>query len=74
MLLTENVENIEIYYKPNDEIICFENIEECIDKAQFFLNNENEMQKITQKGNERFLKEHTSKIRLNNILKEINKI
>jgi spore maturation protein CgeB len=74
MLLTENVENIEMYYKPNNEIICFENVEECIDRTQFFLNNESEMQKITQKGNERFLKEHTSKIRLNNLLKEINKI
>lgn len=74
MLLTENVENINMYYEPNEEIVCFENAEECIDKINFYLNNENELQKIAQKGHEKFLKTHTSKKRLTDLLTQINKI
>jgi spore maturation protein CgeB len=74
LLLTENSENLQMYYEPNKEIICFESIEECSQLIDYYLNNENEALRISQNGRNRFLKEHTSKIRLANLLYEINKI
>jgi len=74
LLLTENVENIEMYYEPNKEIISFENPEECSQLINYYLNNESEALRISQNGRNRFLKEHTSKIRLTRIIDEINKI
>jgi spore maturation protein CgeB len=40
----------------------------------YYLNNENEALRISQNGRNRFLKEHTSKIRLTKVLDQINKI
>jgi spore maturation protein CgeB len=74
LLLTENVENLQMYYEPNKEVICFENVEECSQLIDFYLNNENEALRISQNGRNRFLKEHTSKIRLTKVLDQINKI
>jgi spore maturation protein CgeB len=74
LLLTESVENIEMYYKPNEEIICFKNIQECSELTDYYLKNEKEASRISQNGRNKFLKEHTSKIRLTRIIDEINKI
>jgi spore maturation protein CgeB len=74
LLLTENVENIQMYYKPNEEIVCFNNSEECSQLIDYYLKNEKETMRISQNGRNRFLKEHTSKIRLTKILDQINKI
>ena len=74
LLLTENVENLKMYYEPNKEIVCFENIEECSKLIDYYLNNQSEASRISQNGRNRFLKEHTSKIRLKNIIDQINKI
>lgn len=74
LLLTENVENIEMYYEPNKEIISFENLEECSQLINYYLNNESEALRISQNGRNRFLKDHTSKNRLKNIINQINKI
>jgi len=74
LLLTEGVENIEMYYKPNDEIAVFQTLEECSQLCDFFLKNEKEAYRISKNGRNRFLKEHTSKIRLAHILDQINKI
>lgn len=74
LMVTENVENLEEFFAPNDEIITYENTEEACDKIKFYLNNDSERQSIAFKGQQRFVKEHTSKIRLQKIIEEINKI
>lgn len=74
LLLTENVDDIDLYYKPNEEIVTFEDMEECIKLLNFYLNNDSERERISNNGRNRFLKEHTSKIRLQNLLHEINKL
>ena len=51
--------------------ICFSYGSKLID---FYLNNPSEASRISQNGRNRFLKEHTSKIRLKNIIDQINKI
>lgn len=74
LLMTENVQNIEMYFEPNKEIICFENEIDCREKIEYFLQNDYAISEIAQKARNRFLKEHTSKIRLKSIIDQINKI
>lgn len=74
LLITENVENLNMYFEPNKEIVTFETIEECSQLMDFYLQNESELLRITANGRNRFLKEHTSKIRLAKLIDEINKI
>lgn len=74
LLITEQVENLNMYFEPGKEIICFNDVDECKNIIQFYLKNESELLRISKNGYNRFLKEHTSKIRLANILNAINKI
>lgn len=72
LLITENVKNLEMYYEPKKEIEVFNTPEEAIDIINFYFKNETSRLKISEMGRQRFLKEHTSKIRLEKILKNIN--
>lgn len=74
MLLTEDHNSLNMYYEPNKEIVTFENLDHFIELYSFYSSNESERIKIAEAGHKRFLKEHTSKIRLKNILSEIKKI
>ena len=74
LLVTQNVKNLEMYYEPKKEIEVFSTPEEAIDIIDFYLKNESSRLKVSKMGQQRFLKEHTSKIRLEKILKTINSI
>ena len=73
LLLTEHAEDLEDYFEIGKEIETFSTIQEAKDKINFYLKNDSAREKITNAGYARFLKEHTSKIRLKNILEQINK-
>ena len=73
-LLTEHVEGIEELFEVDKEIMVFDTAEEMIEKARFLVSNPETAIKIGQAGQKRFLKEHTSKIRLRKILNEIKKL
>jgi len=73
-LLTEHVEGIEELFEIDKEIMVFDTVEELIEKARFLVSNPESAIKIGQAGQKRFLKEHTSKIRLRKILNEIKKL
>lgn len=74
LLLTENVDNLHLYFEPNKEVICFENQLECRDLIDFYLKNPSEAAKISEAGRQRFLKEHTSKKRLKTVLDQVQKL
>jgi len=74
LLVTENVKNLEMYYEPKKEIEVFNTPEEAVDIIDFYFKNETSRLKISEMGRQRFLKEHTSRIRLEKILKNINSI
>lgn len=74
LLITENVENLDMYFKPNEDVIVFENVEQCSELINFYLKNEKERIRISNNGRNKFLNEHTSKIRLSNLINQINKI
>lgn len=74
LLLTEYAPGIEEYFKIDEEIITFKSEKEMLSKTKFLLKNQNLIEKLANNGYERFCKEHESKIRLENIIRQIMEI
>jgi len=72
-LLREYVNGIEEFFEVGKEIETFKSIEEAEDKIKFYLDNDFLREKIALAGHERFLKDHTSRKRLDSIIKQIFK-
>ena len=70
-LLTEYIDDLENYFEIGKEIETFKTIEEAKDKIDFYLKNDSARENITNAGYQRFLRDHTSRIRLNNIINQI---
>jgi spore maturation protein CgeB len=70
-LLTEYIDGIENLFKLDEEIVTFNTKEEALEKIIYYLENDLERESIAKLGYKRFLKDHTSKVRLNSILNKI---
>lgn len=73
-LLTENHKTLDQFFDISKEIMTFSSQEEMIEKTMFLLKNESVRNAIAKAGKERVEKQHTSHIRLQNMLEEIKKI
>lgn len=71
-LLTNYVENLEEYYNINQEIVCFDQVDDLIDKARYYLTHEAERALIAEAGYRRTLLDHTFDARFIEILRIIN--
>lgn len=69
-LFTEPSEHLENFYKPNQEIVLFEGIDDLVSKINYYLSHPDERDMIAQKGNDRTRNEHTYEIRFSNILNQ----
>jgi spore maturation protein CgeB len=58
-LLTDNKKNINDLFLPGDEIVVYNNPEDCISKIKWLLDHDAERQKIALAGHERTIKCHT---------------
>ena len=58
LMLCEHSPNLEQYYEPGEECITFESLEDCVEKAKWYLSHENERAYIADLYRERTLKEH----------------
>ncbi len=67
-LLTEYVPGIEKYYTPDQEIICFRDTTECVEKIIYYLTQPQKRNEIANAGSARTRKEHVYEERLGNIL------
>lgn len=74
LLLTEYHEGIEDYFKIDKEIVTFKSILEFKKKANFLLHNPKISEKIAIEGHKRSLREHDSKIRLQEVLNNIKNL
>jgi len=70
-LLTGLAEDLECYYEVNKEIACFHSVEELVDKAQYYLRNEDERAAIANAGRQRTLREHTYVHRFNEVFQHV---
>lgn len=58
-LLTDRGNETAHLFVPDEEIVTYSSIDECIEKVNYLLNNESVRIKIAQKGKARTLKDHT---------------
>ncbi len=67
-LLTDNKINIGDLFIPGQEILVYDSIDDCIDKAKWLLDNESERQRIASAGQEKTLSVHTVENRCRQIM------
>ena len=67
--LSEYVPHLEDYYEVGKEIECFKNIPELIEKIKYYLEHQQEREKIAKAGYERTIRDHTFEKRFNEIFK-----
>ncbi len=68
----EHFDGIEKYYKDNEDIVIFQNSTELIEKARYYLENEEEREKIAQTGRKKVLENYTYELRFEKLFDQIN--
>jgi len=58
-LLTDLKPNLHTMFEPDTEVITYNSIEECIEKAQYLLDHESKRKEIAASGQRRTLRDHT---------------
>jgi spore maturation protein CgeB len=72
-LLTDNKSNLNDLFDVNTEIVVYNDADECIEKIQWLLENEDERKKIAVAGQQKTLKSHTVEERCKLIIEIIQK-
>ena len=70
-LLTDNKSNIGDLFIPDKEVIVYDNPDDCIEKAKWLLNNEEERRTIALAGQKKTLRSHTVEQRCHQMLEII---
>jgi len=73
LLLTEHHDCIQEFFEIDKEIVTFKTVDEFNKKVEFLLKNIKVVEKIAENGYRRFMKDHDSKIRLQEVIREIEK-
>lgn len=71
MILSEYHHDMEWFFEPDKEMVTFKDREEFESKANFYLAHPDLAKQIANAGHERFLKDHESKVRISELLKDI---
>ena len=59
------------YFEEGVEAITYNSIDECIEKIEYYLEHEEEREKIAEAGHKRYLKDHTIETRMKKVLEAI---
>jgi spore maturation protein CgeB len=62
--MLEYVDEIEEFFEPDREIVCFSSRDELVDKSRYYLAHPDEREAIRIAGHERALRDHTWQKRL----------
>jgi spore maturation protein CgeB len=62
--ILEYLDEIEEFFVPGKEIVCFDGSADLVDKCRYYLDHEEEREKIRRAGHERALRDHTWQRRL----------
>jgi len=60
---------IDLIFEEGKEIVYFDSLDDCIDKVNYYTNNELERLKIAQAGYSKVMKYHTATARVKSLLK-----
>jgi spore maturation protein CgeB len=74
MLMAFHQANITEYFKIGEEIVTFESGEDCLQKIRYYLEHEDERERISLAGQKRTLQEHTFTRRTGDLIAEIEKL
>lgn len=69
--MLEYLEDIEEFFVPGKEIVCFEGHHDLVEKVQYYLTHDEEREAIRQAGRERALRDHTWQNRLQGVFVEM---
>lgn len=69
--LTGRADHLEDYFSPGEEIVFFDDVDELVDRARYYLRHEDERARIAQAGHARCLREHTYVHRFNEIFRKM---
>ena len=58
-LLTDNKKNMEDLFTPGKEVVTYDSVQDCIEKATWLMEHPSERKKIAEAGKQRCLLEHT---------------
>lgn len=67
-LLTDRARNIEKYYVPGKEIVCYDDAKELTELAKYYLHNDEEREEISLRGYERSMADHSYEKRMKQLL------
>jgi Glycosyl transferases group 1 len=71
LMLCEHSPNLERYYEPGQECVTFETVEDCAEKALWYLSHEAERARIARRYFERTLREHMWEHRFTELFKQM---
>ena len=72
--MVEYMEELEEFFEIGNEIVCYFNTEDLIDKVRYYLEHDEERQRIQKAGHERCLRDHTWHNRFNAAFREMGLI
>ena len=73
LLLTDYKDNLNNLFEIDREIISYKCKEEALEKVKYLINNPRKIYEISLAGQKRTLKEHTYKIRMDELIEILNK-
>ena len=71
MQITEYTDDLSLYYEPNKEIVLFRDIGDLIAQIKYYLEHEEEREKIAKAGFKRTMLDHTAEKRLGHIFSKV---
>ena len=69
LMLAHRAPHLDRYYEPDKEYVPFESMEECVEKANYFLGHDSERRRIAEAYAQRTLREHMWEQRIRQVLK-----
>jgi len=69
--ITGEADDTEHYFVPGEEIVIYNNTNELIEKIRYYLQHDEERERIAKAGYERAIREHTYKARIEEIFKQL---
>ena len=68
LLVTDWKKNLHEMFEPGKEVIAYRTPEECVEMIQYYLEHENERQAIARAGQQRTLRDHTCRNRMEELV------